>query len=133
MTAFSDFDGAVAEFMQEFGFTATYLQPDGTSTYDPATGTNSVNYLRIPVKAVQMDLNLRSNGTTVANNTLIQSGDKQLYIQPPNKTDAILLPLEVNPSSDKVEINGVVWRILTFKEITPSASDQILIELYIRK
>lgn len=133
MTSLSDFDGAVAEFMQEFGFTATYLHPDGTSSYDPATGTNTVNYLRIPVKAIQMDLNLRSNGTTVAPNTLIQSGDKQLYIQPPNKSDALLLPLKVDPAIDKVDINGVVWRILTFKEISPSASDQILIELYIRR
>jgi len=133
MTALSDFDGAVSEFMQEFGFTATYLQPDGTSAYDPSTGTNTVNYLSIPVKAIQMDLNLRSNGLTVAPNTLIQSGDKQLYIRPPNKSDTEAVALVVNPAADKVEINGVLWRILTFKEITPDATDQILIELYIRR
>ena len=131
MTALSDFDGAVSEFMQEFGFYATYMQPN--STYDPATGTNTVTYTETPVQAIQMDLNLRSNGLTVAPNTLIESGDKQLYIRPPNKVDASASALVVNPSSDKVKINGVLWRILTFKEISPDASDQVLIELYIRR
>jgi hypothetical protein len=127
----TDFDGSVAEFMQEFGFIATYMQP--TSTYDPTTGTNTVTYTEIPVQAIQVDLNLRSNGMSVGNGTLIQDGDKQLYIRPPNKTDTSASALTVNSAADKVKINGVLWRILTFKEITPDATDQILIELYIRR
>jgi hypothetical protein len=131
MTNLSDFDGAIADFMQELGFQAIYMQ--ATSIYDPATGTNNVSYTEIPVQAIQVDLNLRSNGMSVGNGTLIQDGDKQLYIRPPNKTDPLALFLTVNPAADKVKINDTIWRILTFKEINPDASNQVLIELYIRR
>lgn len=127
-----DFDRTVFEFMQEFGFTATYLQA-GTATYNPTTGENTVAVTEIPVEAIQLDLPLTRNGASTATGTLIQDGDKQLFIRPPNKTDENASALVVNPAADRVRIGSTEWRIVTFKETNPSANNQILIELYIRR
>jgi hypothetical protein len=131
MSSSEIFDLAVAELMDEFGFLATYMQ--GTGTYNPSTGVNNISYREIQVQAIQMDLNLRSNGVSVGQGTLIQDGDKQLFIRPPNKTDTDSDPITINPEADKIKINNTVWRILTSKEINTDASNQILFELYIRR
>lgn len=120
------------EFMQDYSFTATYLQA-GTATYNPATGENTVAVTEIPVEAIQLDLPLTRNGASTATGTLIQDGDKQLFIRPPNKTDTGATALSVNPAADRVRIGSTEWNIVTSKSIDTTASDQILIELYIRR
>lgn len=126
-----DFDQVVMEFFVDYGFTVTYLQAS-TASYNPATGENTVAVTEIPVEAIQLDLPLTRNGAATATGTLIQDGDKQLFIRPPNKTDANASALSVNPASDRVRIGATEWRIVTHKETNPTGSNQILIELYIR-
>lgn len=128
----NDFDFMVQEFFTESGFTATYLQA-GTASYNPATGENVVTVTEIPVEAIQLDLPLVRNGMSTATGTLIQDGDKQLFIRPPHKTDLNASALTVNPAADRVRIGTTEWRIVTAKESNPSANNQILIELYIRR
>ena len=125
-----DFDQVVLEFMNDYGFTATYLKAS-SATYNPATGENTITVTEIPVQAIQMDLPLTRNGSSTASGTLIQDGDKQLFIRPTEKS--AILPLIIDPAADRVRIGTLEWGIVTSKEINPSASNQILIELYIRR
>ena len=127
-----DFDSAIMSFFTEFGFSATYLQA-GTATYNPATGENTVAVTEIPVEAIQLDLPLVRNGMSTSTGTLIQDGDKQLFIRPPNKADENATVLVVNPAADRVRIGSTEWRIVAAKETNPTGSNQILIELYIRR
>ncbi len=127
-----DFDSAIMSFFSEFGFSATYLQAS-TATYNPATGENVVTVTEIPVEAIQLDLPLTRNGASTATGTLIQDGDKQLFIRPPKKTNIGYPVLAVNPAADRVRIGLTEWRIVTAKELNPSTQDSILIELYIRR
>lgn len=127
-----DFDRTVLEFMQEFGFTATYLQA-GTASYNPATGENTVAVTEIPVEAIQMDLPLVRNGVSTVSGTLIQDGDKQLFIRPPHKSNVANPVLVVNPAADRIRIGLTEWRIVTTKEINTSNSNSMLLELYIRR
>lgn len=127
-----DFDELVLSFMCEYGVIATYIQiPEGV--YDTATGENVVTPVEIPVEALQLDLPLTRNGASTQNGTLIQDGDKQFFVRPPNKTDCNAAPLVVNPAADKLRIGSVEWNIITFKEINTTGNNQILIELYVRR
>jgi hypothetical protein len=133
MTDFSDFDKAVGEFFNDFGFEATFLKAvDGT--YNTATGRNEgATTSEIPVEAILMDLTLQSNGLSTKFGTLVQAGDKELYLRPTNKTDPVLLPLVITPGKDKVKVSGVVYNIVTMKEINTTASEPLLFDLYIRR
>lgn len=130
--SFGDFDGVVQEFMDDFGFTATYIK-GGEGTYNTATGENVVTNEEIPVRAILMDRTLQSNGLGTQLGSLIQAGDKQLYIQPTQKTDTSATAIVVNAAADRVRIGSVTYDIVTSKEINTTADDQILIELYIRR
>lgn len=121
-----DLDLAVLEFMQEDGFIATYIKRD-IGEYDPAQGAPSATVTEIPVEAIMMDLTLQSNGASVKFGTQIEAGDKELYIRPIEELPTI------SPSSDTVKIGTTEYRIVTFKEVNPSASNPILFNLYIRR
>lgn len=129
---FDDFDATVLEFMNDFGFNATYLQ-SSEGTYDPSRGENVVTTTEIPIRAILLDRTLQSNGIGTQPGSLIQAGDKQLFIQPTQKVDIDATPLVVNPSSDRVRVGADTYKIVTYKEINTTAADQILIELYIRR
>jgi hypothetical protein len=123
-------DSVVSEMMAEFGFFATYVQRVNGG-YDTATGENTIIATEIPIRAILMDLTLRANGLGDIPGTLIQEGDKELYVQPPNKN--IYQAITVNPASDVVKINGTEYKIVTMKEINTTGSDATLYCLYIRK
>ena len=130
--SFSDFDSTVQEFMDELGFDATYLKYT-TAAYNPALSGNSSTVTEIAIRAILLDRTLQNNGLGTQPNSLIQAGDKQLFIQPTQKVYEYATPLTVNPAADKVRIGTTVYSIVTVKEINTTAADQILIELYIRR
>lgn len=132
MADFSDFDNMLAEFFADFGFTATYLStvvgtPDYTTGEIPSTVTE------IPVQAIKMDLPRPTNGVGTNAGSLIQEGDQILYVRPTEKTLPLSPVLVVDPTSDRVRINGVEWKIVTLKLHSPNATDNVLYELYVRK
>lgn len=131
-TDFSDFHETVTAFMSEFGFSATYLK-QGAGTYDPATSQNTAVVTEIPVQAILLDLTLKSNGLGTEAGSLIQAGDKQMFVRPTEQAKYRATPLGVNPTGDRVQVGTVTYKIVTFKEINTTASEQILIELYIRR
>lgn len=132
MTTASDFDRMVLEFMRDDPLTA-YYQKITSGDYNPVTSSVGVVTTEIPVSAILLDLTLRSNGLTKEANSLIQAGDKLLFVRPPNKADPDADFLVVDPTSDRIRIGSTVYTIVTFKEVNPSAQNQILIELYIRQ
>lgn len=129
---FDDFDRLVLEFMQEFGFLATYKRMV-SSTPNDATGSVDVVTEDIEIQAIKMELIRPVEGSGTRSNTSIQDGDQILYVRPTEKSDEFANALTINPASDVVLINNVTWAIVTVKEYNPSASDCILYELYIRK
>lgn len=130
--SFDDFDQTVLEFMNDFGFDATYLQ-SSEGTYDPNIGENVVTTTEIPIRAILLDRILKNDGIGTQPGSLIQAGDKQLFIQPTQKVDVDAAPLVVNPSSDRVRVGADTYKVVVAKEINTTAADQILIELYIRR
>ena len=127
-----DLDLALLEFINEYPASATLFR-EATGDYNPATGTTETVTDEIPVQAILMDLTLQSNGLSVKYNTMIEAGDKELYMRPPHKTQGSPTPFEINPVSDRILIGGIMYKIVTYKELNPTAADPVLVTLYLRR
>lgn len=112
--------------------TAFYVKQT-TGDYDTATGASPTSTTQVPVQAIVMDLTLSSNGLGLRPGTLIEAGDKQLFIRPPERTDPMAAPLQIDMATDRVIVNGTKYKVVTFKEVNPMGSEVVLIELYIRR
>ena len=133
MSIFDPFHIAAANLINRFGNIQYYIKRT-TGVYNPATGEATVTEVEIPIKAVIMDLPLQSNGNTYKNGTLIEAGDKQCMFLPIERTNNNgVPPIDINPISDFVKINGENWKIITKKEYNPSTVENICVDLYIRK
>lgn len=105
-----------------------------TSVYNPHYSTSTSSETIYPCRGILLDLTLQSNGDTTKPNSLIEMGDKQLFIQPTdddgfyqdNETGSVF------PNKDKIRINGKVYKVITFKQINPSTTNSVLWECYIR-
>lgn len=126
-----DFDFTVEELMKEFGFVATYVKQE-VGEYDPSIGESTVTTTEIPVEAILLDLTLQSNGLSVKYGTLIQAGDKELYIRPPEKVDDVD-SLVIDPSSDVIKVGNITYKIVSVKELNTTGSNPILYSLYVRR
>lgn len=124
----NDFHRMVLEFFKDFGFTTTYEKTTATPNDD--TGGVDIVVEEIEIEAIQLELPMSSNGSGTRAGTLIQDGDQVLYVKPTDRFNDVVL---IDPSSDRVIINGVSWKIVSVKSHNPTASDCILYELYIRK
>lgn len=132
MSGFDDFDSTVAEFMQDFGFTATLITVT-TGDYDTTTGEAPTTTVNTPVKAILMDYPLRRDGAGTKFGGLVLETDKLCYVQPANKYNRHAVMPVVNPTSDSIKIGSDYYKIVVAKDLNPSASDSIMLELYIRK
>lgn len=132
MSIISDFDDVVVEFMRDYPMLATYVQA-ASSTYNPATGSVSSTPVETEVDAILLDLTLSSNGLSLRHGTTVIAGDKQLVVRPPNKKDPLAPALVINTATDRVIVNGITYKVVTFKEINPTGNDPILFDLYIRR
>lgn len=124
------FKRVVENMMNRYGGTATIItRKEGT--YNPQTSEyTQPTEIRYTVKAIVMDLTLQSNGMQVAPNSLIQAGDKQVFIQP--ISNGITLPSLI-AGKDIVRIGSDDWNIVTIKQVNPSGTNNALLELYVRK
>lgn len=127
-----DLDAAMLEFIKEYPASASLIRAS-EGAYNPATATVAVTTEELPVQGILMDLTLQSNGLSVKYNTLVEAGDKELYLRPPHKTYGWVQPYAISPSSDKIRIGGVVYKIVTLKELNPTGADPVLITLYLRR
>ena len=129
---FGDFDSIVADFFTDFGFTTIYTKYSA-GIPDDEEGTITEVKQEIEIHAIKMELPRPSNGAAADSGTQILEGDQILYVRPTEKVDEFASILIVNPTSDKVLIQGSQWKVVTVKEHNPSSTDNILYELYIRK
>lgn len=127
-----EFDYTVMEFMKEYGFFGTYVKT-AVGDYDPSTGEPSTVVTEIPVEVILMDLTLQSNGFSTKYGTLVQAGDKDLWMRPPQKTDPDAEPITIDPASDVVKLNGVTYKIVTAKETSIGGQAPLLYNFYIRR
>lgn len=133
MNNLADFDGVVADFMSDFGGVAT-LQIYSEGTYNTSTGKNTITKTDYLVNIILLDYTLQSNGLQSSPNSLIQTGDKQCYVQPRNKVSSSFVMPTVQPNRDRILIGNTVWKIVTLKEVDPSATgNNVLLELNLRK
>lgn len=126
---FDDFHRTVIELMDEFGTSAGTFIKVKPGTYDPNTGMVTTVTVEVPVQLILTDLTLQSNGYSVKYGTLIQAGDKEIYVRP---TDQLKL-LGIDPATDSVRVAGVTYKIVTFKEANPTGTDPIVYSLYARR
>ena len=129
------FDKVVDKYMSRYGFDIQieYLTP--ASDYDTESGTIIEVKELVNARAMLFDMTLQSNGTGNFRSTLIEAGDKQLFIKPITKNTEYqdVLLETITPARDRIVIGGDKYKVVTFKEINPSTSNSCLWELYIRK
>lgn len=129
------FTRIVKKEMDRYGFDLDIIRTTPSTEYDPLNPLAPAEETLFPCRGILFDLTLQSNGDTFRPNSLINAGDKQLFIQPPeddgfyntNETDVVL------PNRDKIKIGNKMYKIITFKQLNPSATDSVLFECYIRQ
>lgn len=127
-----DFHRMAAEFFREWGFNADFIkQLPGIPNDDD--GTVSTENEEYTIRCIKMDIFGNTAGSRTKLGTLIQEADQVLYVQPSQATNKWANPDYIDPTSDRVEINGVVWDVVAVKEYDPSASNCVLYELYIKR
>lgn len=132
MALLEDFDSVIADMMQDFGTTAT-LQIYADAVYNPATADASPAKTDYVVNAILLDYPMIKNGLNTEFGTLIQTGDKQVFVQPRNKvSDNYTMP-KITPNKDKILIGSELWKIATVKNVNPTNQNSILFELNVRK
>lgn len=130
----NQFDRTIATMMKRFGTTAAISVATGEK-YNPATSENVVFYVEYPVNVLVFDYIDKTSGVGTEQNKLIQSGDKQVFVQPPNKT-ANGLPLpHLSPNRDRLKLNDKLYRIVALKQLNPSMTNEgcVMYELYVRE
>lgn len=130
MSAFDQFTRMVQNMMSRFGGEARVLIRAENGTYDASSSEYVVTEQSYIVKAAVFDFTLKNSGIQSEPNSLIQAGDKQVFVQP--ISDGLPLP-KIKPNRDAIKLGNEVWKITTLKEINPSYNDPILLELYVRK
>lgn len=127
-------DRTVSSMMSKFG-TSAYISVAVSEEYDPATSENTVSYQDYLVNIMVFDYVRKSEGEGTEQNTLIKTGDKQVYVQPPQKTEVGLALPHLNANSDLLKIGNKLYKIVTVKQLNPSLSQDscVLYELYVRE
>lgn len=122
---------AMVDLMYEVGANVTYThRSDGE--YDPATGTMTETETVFTVRGIMMDMPLNRNGMQIKDGTLIQDGDKVLYLVPPADMLGPNPTLE-NTATDFVLAGGVRWRVYNVKTLNPDGTGVIVYEFYLRR
>jgi hypothetical protein len=125
---FEDFDAVVSGMMADYGRTGTYVKTIA-GVYDPNTGTVTTTEVQATVKLILMDLTLQSNGYSTKYGTLIQAGDKEMYVAPTSQMQL----LGIDPATDTVKVGNIVYKVVTFKEVNPTGDRPIVYSLYVRR
>lgn len=130
MTTQPDFDQAALELVTEFGGSGTYTKRTA-NTYDPATGTSVSSTTSQPITVALFDFTRPNNGVGMKFGTEIIQADKEAYVLPPQKNGGTAIT--VDPVTDSIQVGGVSYSIVTFKEVNPSGQSPILYMFYLRR
>lgn len=128
------FDNLVNDMMDSFG-TVAYVVVATKEGYDVETSENVVTEVPYKVRAMFFDYVDKAAGVGTERNSLVQTGDKQVFIQPPHKTiTGVPLP-HIMPNRDKLRVADKIYKIVTIKEFNTSMTRQgcVLYEAYVRE
>ena len=118
--------------IQREGVTATLTQQGETGTYNTDTSSYTpATAVATTVKVVLIDYSASTSGLSVNDNTLIQIGDKQCYMD--SKINGVDLATKPSPAGDTLTVNGIVYRIMNVKEYSPTGSYNIVYDLLLRR
>lgn len=115
----------VMNIIRQFGGPATLIVKTGEDTYDFETSTAVPLEVQYPIKMVAQDYIQKTNGLMTQSGTLIQTGDKQFFIQ----SDGVPAP---RPGVDSIMFEGRRWTVLTLKDYNPSGVKSYCYEVYAR-
>lgn len=122
----------VYSMLRREGTSATLTQLGATGTYDPTTSSYTpAASVTTTVKVVLLDYSASQNGLSVNENTLIQQGDKQCYMDA--KVNGVDLTTKPSPAGDTITVAGQTYRILNVKEYNPTGAYTILFDCLLRK
>lgn len=130
----STFDNMISDMMQMYGSYA-YIDVAVKEYWDEDKSENIVERKDYKVKACFFDYLDKKAGVSTEGTTLVQTGDKQVLIQPPHKT-ATSVPLpHIQPNRDRLKIGDKVYKIVALKEYNPSMARAgcVLYEAYVRE
>lgn len=132
MSATDDFMRMIFDFMNDDPMTAYYIQ-QSEGEYDPAQGTSPIIKVETPCRAILLDVDRSSNGLSTKFGTEIISGDKELYLLPPEKADSTATPLVINTASDRIRVGLHTYKIAVMKEANPDAKAPLLYNFVLRR
>ena len=121
-----DFISTVNTFLIEFGGPAVFVRVNA-GVYDPILSKVTQTEFLYNTTAIMMDYIKKDEGVKDRENSLIRSGDKQVFIRP------ILNGPYPKQGVDFIEMAGVRRKIVSVKEVNPSGLEPIFFELYVRE
>lgn len=132
MSASESFDLAVLEFMQDDPLTVTYISSSsGTMNYE--TGEYVPTLVSTPCAALLLDLTRNNAGFSTKFGLLVTQGDKEVWLQPPEKADPTMSPLVITPGADKVIVGSITYTVAAVTEINPTGDSPILYNFMLRR
>lgn len=117
----------VLTMMSRYGGDATLVVDSGDGIYDPATSTTTPNIKEYPLRILAQDYIQKTNGIVSETGKLIQTGDKQFFIQP---DDTVPVP---RVGVDYIIFQGKRWMPVTLKDYNPSGTKSYLYEVFARQ
>jgi hypothetical protein len=116
----------VVNMMSRYGGLAMLVVDSGESTYDPETSTTTPNVTEYSIRVLAQDYIQNASGLTSQTGGLVQTGDKQFFIQPEEGTPA------PRPGTDYIIFEGRKWTAISIKDYNPSGMKSYLYEVYAR-
>jgi hypothetical protein len=128
------FDRVVADMMRKFG-TKAVIRVAKQSEYDPSQSQNNVTEKDYPVKVMFFDFLDKKFGVGTEGKSLIQAGDRQVYVQPPQKQEGGFALPHLQANQDYLVHDNKKYKIVFVKQLNPSMTKDgcVLYELYIRE
>jgi hypothetical protein len=117
----------VTNMMRRFGGPSTLIYKGESGEYDPSQSGPQTTDVEFPVRTITFDYIQKVEGVGTKTGSMIQDGDKQVYMQP---SASVPRP---RPEIDKIVYKNTTYSIVSVKEMDVTGSTVILYELCIRQ
>lgn len=117
----------VLTMMSRWGGDATLVVDSGDATYDPETSTTTLSVTDYLIRIIAQDYIQKTSGIMSQTGGLVQTGDKQFFIQPQEGVPAPRVGV------DSIIFEGKKWTPITLKDYNPSGTKSYLYEVYARQ
>jgi len=133
ITAINQLDRVVTNFMSRYGVAAKVLVA-GNPVYDHDTQIVTSTDVEYTVNAMFFDMTRQMNGVRDIANSLVQEGDKQVFIQPTEKANVASAAMPIpQANKDKVQVGNKIYKIVTVKQLNTTMDNCVFYECYCRE